>query len=154
RRIARAHRMILVRDRRAEQRHDAVAHHLVHGALVVVDGLHHVFENGIEKLPRLLGIAIGEQLHRPLEIGEEYRDLLSLALERGLRRQDLLGEVLRSIGLGIREAWLSGLIERCRTLATELVSSRVSRSARRARGPEQRRALAAESCSGRVLSLA
>jgi hypothetical protein len=30
RRIARAHRVILVGDRRSEQRHDPVAHHLVH----------------------------------------------------------------------------------------------------------------------------
>ena len=53
--------MVLVRERRPEQRHDAVAHHLVDGALVTVDGLHHVLEDRVEELACLLGIAVGEQ---------------------------------------------------------------------------------------------
>ena len=76
--------MILVGQRRAEQRHDAVAHDLVDGALVAVDGLHHAFEDGIEELARLLGVAVGEQLHRALEVGEEHGDLLALAFESAL----------------------------------------------------------------------
>ena len=76
--------MVLVGERGAEQRHDAVAHHLVDGALVAVDGLHHALEDRVEELAGLLGIAVGEQLHRALEIGEEHGDLLALALERGL----------------------------------------------------------------------
>ena len=91
--------MVLVGERRAEQRHDPVAHHLVDGALVAVDGLHHALEHGIEELARLLGIAVGEQLHRALEVGEEHGDLLALAFERGLRGEDLLGEVLRGVGV-------------------------------------------------------
>ena len=98
--VAGAHRVVLVRQRRAEQRHDPVAHHLVDGALVAVDGLHHVLEHGVEELAGLLGIAVGEQLHRALEVGEEDGHLLALALERGLGGQDLLGEVLGRIGLG------------------------------------------------------
>ena len=50
-------------QRRAEERHDPVAHDLVHGALVAVHGLHHPLEDWIEDLARLLGIAISEQLH-------------------------------------------------------------------------------------------
>ena len=80
RRVAGAHGVVLVRDRRPEQRHDPVAHDLVDGALVAVDGLHHPLEDGVQKLPRLLGIAIGQQLHRALEVGEEDGDLLALAL--------------------------------------------------------------------------
>ena len=93
RRVARPHGVILVGERRAEERHDAVAHHLVHGALVAVDRLHHVLEHGVEELARLLGVAIGEQLHRALEVGEEDRDLLALAFEGGLGGEDLLGEM-------------------------------------------------------------
>ena len=63
----------------------------------------HVLEDGIEDLARLLGIAVGEQLHRALEVGEEDGDLLALALERRARGEDLLGEVLGSIGIGSRE---------------------------------------------------
>ena len=93
-RVACPHCMVLMGQRRAEQRHDPVAHHLVDGALVAVDGLHHPLEDGVEKLAGLLGVAVGEQLHRALQVGEEHRDLLALALERGLRGEDLLGEVL------------------------------------------------------------
>ena len=94
--VARPHRVVFVRERRAEQCHDAIAHDLVHRALVAVDGLHHVLENRIEELPRLLGIAIGEQLHRALQVSEEHGDLLALAFQSGLRSEDLLGEVLRA----------------------------------------------------------
>ena len=58
--VASAHRMIFVRQRRAEQRHDAVPHHLVDGALVAVNRLHHPLEHRIEDLARFLGITIGE----------------------------------------------------------------------------------------------
>src|SRR5436309_2475698 len=47
-------------ERRAEERHDAIAHHLVHGALVAVDSLHHPLEHRIHQLPSLLGITVGE----------------------------------------------------------------------------------------------
>jgi hypothetical protein len=40
-RIACVNGVILVRDWRTEERHDPVAHHLIHGALVAVDSLHH-----------------------------------------------------------------------------------------------------------------
>jgi hypothetical protein len=42
---------------------------------------------------RLLGVAIGEQLHRALQVSEEDRDLLALALESAPGREDLLREV-------------------------------------------------------------
>ena len=56
-----------------------VAHHLVDRALVVMDGLHHAFKDGVENLSGLLRVAVGEQFHRPLEVGEQHRDLLALA---------------------------------------------------------------------------
>ena len=84
--VAGPHRVVLVGERRAEERHDPVAHDLVDGALVAVDGLHHALEHGIEELARLLGVAVGQQLHRALEVGEEHRDLLALALEGGSSR--------------------------------------------------------------------
>ena len=58
--VTRPHGMICVRDRRPEERHDAVAHDLVDRAFVAVDGGHHAFQDGIEELPGLLGIAVGE----------------------------------------------------------------------------------------------
>ena len=64
-----------------------------------MDGLHHVFEDRVEELARLLGVTVGEQLHRALEVGEEHGDLLALALKGGLGGEDLLGEVLRRVRL-------------------------------------------------------
>ena len=80
--VGRAHRVVLVGHRRAEDGHDPVAEHLVHGALVAVDGLHHHRQHRIEHAPRVLRIAIGQELERALHVGEEHRDLLALALER------------------------------------------------------------------------
>jgi hypothetical protein len=91
--------VVLVGQWRAEEGHDPVAHHLVHRALVPVNGFHHSLEDRVKKLPRLFWIAVGEQLHRALEVGEEDRDLLALTLEGGLGREDLLGEVLGGIGV-------------------------------------------------------
>jgi hypothetical protein len=82
---------------RAEERHDPVAHDLVDGAFVTVDGLHHVLEDRVQEPTRLLGITVGEQLHRALEVGEEHGDLLAFALEGGLGGQDLLDEMLRRV---------------------------------------------------------
>ena len=48
---------------------------------------------------RLLGIAVGEQLHRALEVGEQDRDLLALAFEGAARGEDPLGQVPRRVGL-------------------------------------------------------
>ena len=61
-------------------------------------GLHHPFEDRIENLACLLRITVGQQ--RTLQVGEEDRDLLALALERGLGGEDLLDEVLGRVGLG------------------------------------------------------
>jgi hypothetical protein len=91
--------VVLVRDRRSEERHDPVAHDLVHRALVAMDGVHHELEDRVEQLARLLGVPVGDQLHRALEVGEEHGDLFPLALEGGLGGEDPLGEVLRRVAL-------------------------------------------------------
>jgi hypothetical protein len=62
--------VILVGQRGAEEGHDAVAHHLVHGALVAVDGLHHPLQDRVEELPRFFGVTVGEKLHRALQVRE------------------------------------------------------------------------------------
>ena len=100
--------VILLGERSPEERHDPVAHHLVHGALVPMNGFHHELQHRIEDGPGLLGIAIGKELHRTLHVGEEDGDLLALALERGARGEDLLGEVPRCVGVGDGKARLCG----------------------------------------------
>jgi hypothetical protein len=83
-------------------------HDLVHRALVSVNRFHHPLENWVEDLAGLLWIAVGEQLHRALQIGKQHGHLLALAFEGALGREDLLGEVLWSIGLGRSKPWLVG----------------------------------------------
>jgi hypothetical protein len=91
-------RVVLVGERCTEQRHDAVTHDLVHGAFVGVNRFHHPLDDRVEDLAGLLGIAAGHELHRALHVGEEHRDLLAFALERGLGDEDLLGQMLKLLG--------------------------------------------------------
>jgi len=152
--VAAPHRVVLMGEGRAEQGHDSVAHHLVDRALVAVHGVHHVVEHRVEDLPGFLGIAVGQELHRALEIGEEDRHLLPFTFERALGGEDPLGEVLGGIGVWREEAGRLGWFQRSRTLSAEFVAGRIGRPARRADGLERRRALPAEAHAHRVLSLA
>jgi hypothetical protein len=95
--------VILVGKGGAKEGHNPVAHDLVHGALVAVDGLHHPLEDGIEKLPSFLGVPVGKQLHRAFEVREQHGDLLPLAFEGCLRRQDAFGEVPGGVSVRGRE---------------------------------------------------
>jgi hypothetical protein len=74
--------MILDGERRAKEGHNPVAHNPVHGTLIAVHRLDHAFEHGVEE-ERLcgLGVAVGEELHRTLDIGEQHGDLLPLPFE-------------------------------------------------------------------------
>ena len=96
--VAGALRVILVRDRRAEQRHDPVAGVLVHRALEAVHAVGEDLQEAVEDAVPLLRIDRLGELHRSLHVGEQDGDLLALALERRLRVQDLVGEVLRRVG--------------------------------------------------------
>src|SRR5438445_11877128 len=152
--VARAHRVVLVGEGRAEEGHDPIAHHLVHGALVTMDGLHHSLEHRVENLARLLGVAVGQQLHRPLEVGEEDGYLLALALQGAFRGEDLLGEVPGGVGFGAGEAarWLGG--ERGAAGPAELLARRDRGATARAGCLEPGATVLAEARARVVLSLA
>jgi hypothetical protein len=89
--------MVFMGNGRAEEGHNPIPHHLVDGALVAVHGLDHALQDRVQQLARLLGIAISQQLHRPLQVREQHRDLLAFAFQGGLRGQDLLGQVARGV---------------------------------------------------------
>ena len=103
--VAGANRMVLVRQRRSEQRHDAVAHDLIDRALIAMNRLHHVRKDWIDDLSRFLGITVGQQFHRTFDVGEQHRYVLALTFKRGLRADDLLGEIFRDVGFRHVEAW-------------------------------------------------
>jgi hypothetical protein len=65
----------------------------------IVNRLHHQLENGVQEHARLLGIQVGNEFRRLLEIGEQDRHLFSFALEGAAGAQDLLRQVPWCISL-------------------------------------------------------
>ena len=58
--VAGADGVVFVGEGRTKERHDAIAHDLVHGAFVAVHRLHHALEDRVQELARLLGVSVGE----------------------------------------------------------------------------------------------
>jgi len=73
--------MILTCEWGAKKRHDSIAHHLVDGALITVDGFHHPLENGVQEPTGVLRIKVGDAVGGSFYICKKYRDLLSLTLQ-------------------------------------------------------------------------
>ena len=74
--------MILVRNWRPKQGHNAIAHDLVHGPLIAVHGRHHALQHRVEELARLLRVAVSQEFHGAFEIGKQDRNLLAFAGQR------------------------------------------------------------------------
>src|SRR5215469_18682153 len=74
--------MVLVGDRRAEDREDAVAGALHDVTVVAPDRVDHQPERRIDNRSRFFGIEVLLQLGRSLDIGEQRSDGLALALDR------------------------------------------------------------------------
>ena len=112
RRVTGALGVILVRDRRAEQRHDPVAGELVDEALEALDPIREDLEEAVHDLRPRFRVELLRQLHRAFHVGEQHGDLLALAFEGGLGLQDLLGEVFGRVGAGtlgeVVSGWFSG----------------------------------------------
>jgi hypothetical protein len=73
--------MVLMGNRRPEERHDAVTDDLIDRAFIAMYRLHHALQHRVDKCPCVFGIAVGQQLHRSLQVGEEHGHLLTLAFE-------------------------------------------------------------------------
>src|SRR5712691_9655494 len=100
---------------------------------VAVHRLHHVVEHRVEDLPGFFGIAVGQELHRALEIREEDRHVLPFTFERALGGEDLLGEMFRRVSVGGREAnWFPFSRERGPAGPTEPLPTRDRPAAARA----------------------
>src|SRR5215467_3800083 len=149
-------RVIFMRERGTEQRHDPVTHHLVHRPLVVVNRLHHALEHRIEKLAGLLGIAIGEELHRPSEVGEEDGDLLALPFQGRFGGEDSFGQLRRRVGSGRTEFpfLVDGRNSRLSTASAELLDVLIREAACLAHGAQRQTALTAKAAPLAILGLA
>ena len=98
--ITGAYGVVFVGQRCPKQRHNAVAQHLVHRALVAVHGLHHGVQGRVQDGPGLFRVEVADQLRRALEVGKQHRDLLALPFKRGLGGEDFFGEIRGCIGEG------------------------------------------------------
>ena len=97
--LDRSARVILVRDRSPEQRHDSVAEELIDRTLVLVNlGEHQVESSSHQAMDDLRVEPLAER-SEARHIHEEHGDLLALALDCTLRDKNLLGEVSRCIRL-------------------------------------------------------
>jgi hypothetical protein len=154
RRPAGALGVILVGDRRAEQRHDAVAGELVDETLEALDAGGEEVEKAVHDLRPLLRPDLLGQLHAPLHVGEEHGDRLALALEGGAAREDPVGQMPGRIRvrLGCGDGG-SGRQRRC-ALWTELRRRGRLGAARGAAARDWTGAFDAELRRGRVFVLA
>ena len=90
--------MILMRNRCAEQRHNAVAQDLVDRALVAMHGIHHDADRSVEDAARFFRVGAFDDLERAFDVGEQHRDVLALARQQRPGIKDALGKVVRRIG--------------------------------------------------------
>ena len=156
-RIAGAQGVVFVGNGGTEQGHNAIAEHLVDGALEAVYGVHHVVDGGIEELLGGFRVEAPDEFRRVLEIGKQHRDLFALPGEGRTGRQDLVGEMGGRIGLGGRHAqlWGGGCGAQGRATATAELFPRLIRKSTRRTGQGQRRpALGTEPASGAILGVA
>ena len=108
--------MILMRQRCAEQRHEAVAHDGVDSAFVAMHRLDHALEHRVEKFLHVLRVAVGDHLHRAFDVGEQHRDQLALAFQRRPGDENLIGNVLGCVVLRRSEALI--LFDRPQRMST------------------------------------
>ena len=150
--------MILMRDRRAEQREDSVAGGLHDVTVVAMHRVDHQFQRGIDNRARLFGIETLHQVHRSLDIREQRRHGFALAARSVLgslfqirtrmeRRADKMKASPRSWGFPSRR-------QRCAAFAAKFELWRIFQPAARTSALQCGPAIAAELHSGRIFGAA
>ena len=107
RRVHRPHRMVLERDRRAEQRHHAIAEIAVDGPFVAMHRVGGQLQHPVHQQVQLFRVEFLRQRRGIGNIGKQNGDELAFAFERAARGQDLFRQIPRRIGL--RRPRLAGL---------------------------------------------
>src|SRR5262249_8750132 len=82
--------VILMGNGSAKEGHNAVAQHLVHGALIAVHRVQHGMQGGVEQLLGGFGVEVADEHQRVFQVDKEHRDLLTLAWQGRARHADLL----------------------------------------------------------------
>jgi hypothetical protein len=57
-----------------------------------VDGRHHARQHRVKALARLFRVTVGQACRGALEVGEQHRDLLTLAFQGTAGRENLFGQ--------------------------------------------------------------
>jgi len=73
--------MIFVCCRGSKEGENAVTSGLRHVTAIVMNRVNHQLECRIDKRARLFGVEVLYQLHRALDVGEQRRDRLALAVQ-------------------------------------------------------------------------
>src|SRR5207245_2167110 len=136
--------VVLVRDGRTEEGHDAVAGELDDRPLEAMHALGEDMEEAIHDAVPVLGVELLGEVHRAFHVGEEDGHLLALAFERAAGAEDLLGQVLRGVRRGrfLGQSRRRGL--RSAAAPAELLARLDCRSARGTGSAEAAPALRAE----------
>jgi hypothetical protein len=95
--IAGTQGVVLVGDRSAKQGHNAIAQHLIDGALKAVHCCHHVLEGGIEELLGGFWVEATDELGGVFDIGKEHRYLFAFTSKSNTRGKDFVSEMCRRI---------------------------------------------------------
>ena len=131
-REAAADGMVLMRPRRAEQRHHAIALDLVDDTVVAMDGVLHEIEHGLEKAHPQFGIAQAiDQTGRIADVGEKDGEAFAFPAFAAQRAQD---------ALRCRILVCRGRRQRCTALAAEPAGCPVDVAAGFTLDPERRAA--------------
>jgi len=146
-------RMIFVRDRGPEDGENAVPGRLHDITALSVDGFDHQLECGIDNGSRLLRVQVlHDELHRALDIGEQRRDHLALAIK--IFRRRYLSHINLALptfsGRGCRRT----CSERCPAFAVKPLAWRIVGAAFRAPIRQQCTAISAEFFAGRIFAAA
>jgi hypothetical protein len=137
-----AHRMVLVRHRRAEQGQDAVAQPTADHAFVAIDQAHHDLQRRLQAVHRRLRIEPLDGRGRALEIGEQHGDPLAFAFAGTAVHRVLGRRLLIRRGRGRDDGG-----QRLAATGAVPVAGRIDEVARRARQAQLRAA-------GRAISAA
>ena len=81
--LARAEGVVLLGQRRTEERHQAITGEVNHNTTMLADRLGHQARHTIKKSTGILRIRIGNQFRRIAEVGKEYGEVLPLAASGG-----------------------------------------------------------------------
>ena len=90
--------MVLMGQRRTEQRHDSIAHDLVDSAFIAVDSFHHMFKDG-SRIFRASSGSRSASSSIDLHVSKQHCDVFALAFESALGGENLFGEVFGGVGL-------------------------------------------------------